>query len=80
MFTSTRAQSVIYTFQRQINTPGLPITSGTLSVVGLPVEVKDDRTFSHCFHMISFCSRVYLYVHGMRYLHHEVHELDGYQS
>ena len=41
-------------------------------------EAKDYWTFSHCFHRISFCSRVYMYVHGMRYLHHEVHELDGY--
>ena len=29
---------------------------------------------------ISFCSRVYMYVHRMRYLHHEVHELDGYNQ
>ena len=38
---------------------------------GLSVEAKDDWTFSHYFHRISFCSRVYMYVHGMRYLHHE---------
>ena len=47
-------------------------------IVGLLVEAKDDWTFSYCFHRIFFCSRVYMYVHGMRYLHHEVHELDGY--
>ena len=49
-------------------------------LVGLSVEAKDYWTFSHCFHRISFCSRVYMYVHGMRYLHHEVHELDGYKA
>ena len=45
-------------------------------LVGLSVEAKDDWTFSRCFHRISFCSRVYMYVHGMCYLDHEVHELD----
>ena len=34
-------------------------------------EAKDCWTLSHCFYTISFCSRVYMYVHGM-------HELDGY--
>ena len=48
-------------------------------LVGLSVEAKDDWTFSHCFHRISFCSRVYMYMnHGMYYLYHEVHEIDGY--
>ena len=47
-------------------------------LVGLSVEAKDDWTFSRCFQRMSFCSRVYMYVHGMRYLYHEVQGLDGY--
>ena len=49
-------------------------------LVGLSVEVKDDWTFSHCFHRSSFCSHVDVYIHGIRYLHNEVHELDGYNN
>ena len=38
----------------------------------------DDWTLSRCFHRISFSSRVCMYARGMRYLLHEVNELDGY--
>ena len=41
------------------------ITFGTLSACR-SFEAKDYWTFSHCFHRISFCSRVY--VHGIHYL------------
>ena len=46
-------------------TPGLSITFGTLSACR-SFETKDYWTFSHCFYRISFCSRVYMYVLGMR--------------
>ena len=61
---------------RSLNTPGLPITSGTLWACRS--SSRSERW--HCFHRISFCYRVYMYVHGMRYLHHEVYELDGYNQ
>ena len=45
-----------HTWLRSLKTPGLPITFS----VCRSFEVKDYWTFSHCFHMISFCSRVYM--------------------
>ena len=70
---------VLPNLSRSLKTPGLPITSVTLSACS-SFKAKDDWTFSRCFHRISFCSRVYIHVHGMHYLHHDVHELDGYDQ
>ena len=46
-------------------TPGLSFTFGTLPACR-SFEAKDNLTSSHCFYRISFCSRVYMYVLGMR--------------
>ena len=51
--------------QKTTETPGLSITFGTLSAFR-SFETKDYWTFSPCFYRISFCSRVYMYVLGMR--------------
>ena len=52
---------------QSLKTPGLSITFGTLSA-NRTFEAKDYWTFSHCFQRVSSCSRVYMYVHGMRYI------------
>ena len=66
----------LHNLSQSLKSPVLPITSVTLSPCR-SFEAKDDWTFSRCFHGISFCSRVYMNVRGMPYLHHEVHEFDG---
>ena len=76
--TSQQTRDLCDLWLRSLDTPGLPITSGTLSACRSFSWSESWLNFSHCFHMISFCSRVYIYAHGMRYLHHDVHELDRY--
>ena len=73
--TSQQTRDLCNLWLRSLDTPGLPITSGTLSACRSFSWSESWLNFSHCFHMISFCSRVYIYAHGMRYLHHDVHEL-----
>ena len=58
---------LIYPMISISGTSGLSITFGTLSACR-SFKANDYRNISHRFHRTSFCSRVYMYVLGMRYL------------
>ena len=76
-----RLEFVTHTSQQTRDQPNLPYDCDLrihLVFRLLLVLFRLSNFLSLLLSRISFDSPVYMYVHGMRYLHHEVHELDGY--